>query len=226
MMGGIRVEAESGRSTVEGLFAAGECSGGMNGANRLGGNSLSDLLVFGKRTGESAAADAAQADAPRTDDAQTAAAEAELTGYLSGPGGEDPYELHEELKTLMQQDAGIYRDEAGLRAAVSGIAALQRRAASVRASAAAPAYNPGWNLCCDVRNMLIVSEAVARAALARRESRGAHSRLDFPHYDDHWAVHNLVVRATPEGMAVEPRPVVTANALAALVDARKEAERA
>jgi succinate dehydrogenase / fumarate reductase flavoprotein subunit len=224
-MGGIRVEPESGRSTVEGLFAAGECSGGMNGANRLGGNSLSDLLVFGKRTGESAAAYAAGAPAPRLDDAQVAGATAEMTGYLTAPDGEDPYQLHEELKTVMQEDVGIYRDEAGLDAALVRIADLKARAASVRA-AGAPAYNPGWNLCRDLRNMLVVSEAVTRAALLRHESRGAHSRLDFPDYDDYWGEHNIVVRKTADGMAVEPRPVVKAEALAALVDARKEAERA
>ena len=224
-MGGIRVDADTGRSTVEGLFAAGECSGGMNGANRLGGNSLSDLLVFGKRTGESAAADAAGAPAPQIDDAQVAGATAEMTGYLTAPDGEDPYQLHEELKNVMQEDAGIYRDEAGLDAALVRIADLKARAASVRATGA-PAYNPGWNLCRDLRNMLIVSEAVTRAALLRHESRGAHSRLDFPDYDDYWGEHNIVVRKTPDGMAVEPRPVAKAEPLAALVEARKEAERA
>ena len=226
VMGGIRVEAETGQSTVEGLFAAGECSGGMNGANRLGGNSLSDLLVFGKRTGESAATHAARAQAPRIDEAQVADATAEMTGYLPGPGGEDPYQLHEELKTVMQEDVGIYRDEAGLSAALARIADLRERADSARAPSGTAAYNPGWNLCRDLRNMLIVSEAVTRAALLRHESRGAHSRLDFPNYDDFWGEHNIVVHRTADGMSVEPRPVVKAAALAELVDARKEAERA
>ena len=226
MMGGIRVDAETGQSTVEGLFAAGECSGGMNGANRLGGNSLSDLLVFGKRTGESAARHAARAPAPRIDEAQTSDAAAEMTRSLPGPGGEDPYRIHEELKTVMQEDVGIYRDEAGLRTAIGRIAELQQRAASARAPSGTPAYNPGWNLCRDVHNMLIVSEAVARAALLREESRGAHSRLDFTDYAEFWSEHNIVMRATPDGMAAEPRPVAKAPALAALVDARKEAERA
>ena len=97
---------------------------------------------------------------------------------------------------------------------------------SARAPSGTSAYNPGWNLCRDVRNMLVVSEAVARAALLREESRGAHSRLDFPDYAEFWSEHNIVVRATPDGMAAEPRPVAKAAALAALVDARKEAERA
>jgi succinate dehydrogenase / fumarate reductase, flavoprotein subunit len=226
VMGGIRVEAETGQSTVEGLFAAGECSGGMNGANRLGGNSLSDLLVFGKRTGESAARYGAGAPGPRIDDAQAADAAAEMTRCLTGPGGEDPYRLHDELKAVMQEDVGIYRDAAGLETALGRITELQRRAASVRAPSGTAAFNPGWNLCRDLRNMLIVSEAVARAALLREESRGAHSRLDFPDYEDFWAEHNIVVHRTPDGMSVEPRPVVKAAAVAALVDARKEAERA
>ena len=225
VMGGIRVDAGSGQSTVEGLFAAGECSGGMNGANRLGGNSLSDLLVFGRRAGESAASFAAEAPAARIDEAQVTAAEAAMTGYLAGAGGEDPYRLHEELKTVMQEDVGIYRDEAGLATALRRIAELQVRAESARAPSGTSAYNPGWNLCRDLRNMLIVSEAVTRAALLRTESRGAHSRLDFRDYGDEWGEHNVVVRKTPTGMAVEPRPVVKATALAALVDARKELER-
>jgi succinate dehydrogenase / fumarate reductase flavoprotein subunit len=225
-MGGIQVAAETGQSTVEGLFAAGECSGGMNGANRLGGNSLSDLLVFGKRAGECAARYGSEAGTPRIDEAQAADAAAEMARHLPGPGGEDPYRIHEELKTVMQEDAGIFRDASGLETAIGRIAELRRRAASARAPAGASAFNPGWNLCRDLRNMLIVSEAVARAALLRHESRGAHSRLDFPDYDPFWGEHNIIVRATAEGMAVEPRPVVTEPALAGLVDARKEAERA
>ncbi len=227
VMGGIRVEADTGKSTVEGLFAAGECSGGMNGANRLGGNSLSDLLVFGKRTGESAAAYAATTAGPRIDEDQITEATAEMTRYLSGgPGGEDPYLLHEELKTVMQEDVGIYRDEAGLDAAVARIADLKERADHARAPSGTAAYNPGWNLCRDLRNMLIVSEAVTRAALLRHESRGAHSRLDFPEYDDYWSEHNIVVHRTGDRMSVEPRPVAKTTELAPLVDARKEAERA
>ena len=112
-MGGVRTDAETGASTVPGLFATGECSGGMNGANRLGGNSLSDLLVFGKRAGESAARHAADAPAPQIDDAQPADAAAEMTRYLSGPGDEDPYRLHAELQATMQKDVGIFRDRQG-----------------------------------------------------------------------------------------------------------------
>jgi succinate dehydrogenase / fumarate reductase flavoprotein subunit len=226
MMGGIRVDAETGASTVPGLFAGGECSGGMNGANRLGGNSLSDLLVFGRRAGECAAAEAAGAAAPAVDDEQVRAAADEMTRYREGPGGEDPYHLHEELKTTMQQDVGIYRDAAGLSAAVERVGELQRRAAGARCPESTPAFNPGWHLCRDLQNMLVVSQAVARAALLREESRGAHSRLDFPAYDEHWGEHNIVVRREGDGMRVEPRPVAKAESLAALVEERQAAERA
>jgi len=225
-MGGIRVDPETGASTVGGLFAAGECSGGMNGANRLGGNSLSDLLVFGKRTGDCAARHAAESPAPRLDDADIADAAAEMTRHLTGPGDEDPYGLHAELQATMQEDVGIFRDEAGLAAALARLDELQRRAANARSASGTTAYNPGWHLCRDVRNMLLVSEAVARAAVLRQESRGAHSRLDFPAYADYWGEHNLVARRGADGMHVEPRPVVKSAELATLVEQRKEAERA
>jgi succinate dehydrogenase / fumarate reductase flavoprotein subunit len=225
-MGGVRVDAETGTTTVPGLFAAGECSGGMNGANRLGGNSLSDLLVFGRRIGDAAAAHAAVTSAPQIEDGQPATAAGEMTRYLTGPGDEDPYRLHAELQELMHEDVGIFRDEAGLTAALAGLEELKRRAADARSPSSTVAFNPGWHLCCDLRNMLIVSEAVARAASLRHESRGAHSRLDHPAYDDYWAEHNIVVRKDVEGMRAEPRPVVKTAELAAMIEERKAAERA
>jgi succinate dehydrogenase / fumarate reductase flavoprotein subunit len=225
-MGGVRVDAETGATTVPGLFAVGECSGGMNGANRLGGNSLSDLLVFGRRIGDAAAAHAAETPAPQIEDAQPAAAAGEMTRYRTGPGDEDPYRLHAELQELMHEDVGIFRDEAGLTAALAGLEELKRRAADARSPSTTPAFNPGWHLCCDLRNMLIVSEAVARAAALRHESRGAHSRLDFPDYDDYWAEHNIVVRKDADGMRAEPTPVVKTAELAAMIEERKAAERA
>ena len=225
-MGGVRVDAETGASTVPGLFAAGECSGGMNGANRLGGNSLSDLLVFGKRIGDAAARHSAEAPAQQIDDAQTADAAAEMTRYLSGPGDEDPYRLHAELQATMHEDVGIFRDEAGLTAAVARLDELERRAADASSPSSTTVFNPGWHLCRDVRNMLVVSAAVTRAALLRHESRGGHSRLDYPAYDDYWGEHNIVVRKDAEGMRVEPRPVVKTAELAALIEERKQAERA
>jgi succinate dehydrogenase / fumarate reductase flavoprotein subunit len=225
-MGGIRVDAETGASSVPGLFAAGECSGGMNGANRLGGNSLSDLLVFGKRIGDAAARHSAEAPAQQIDDAQTADAAAEMARYLSGPGDEDPYRLHAELQATMHEEVGIFRDEAGLTAAVARLDELERRAADAHSPSSTTVFNPGWHLCRDVRNMLVVSHAVARAALLRHESRGGHSRLDYPAYDDYWGEHNIVVRKDEEGMRVEPRPVVKTAELAALIEERKKAERA
>jgi succinate dehydrogenase / fumarate reductase flavoprotein subunit len=224
-MGGVRVDAETGRSTVAGLFATGECSGGMNGANRLGGNSLSDLLVFGKRAGEHAAQDAAEARAPHIDDAELTQASGEMTRYLSGPGGEDPYRLHAELQSTMQEDAGIFRDEAGLTAVLNQLDEFDRRVSMVCAASRTTVYNPGWHLCRDLRNMVIVSRAVASSALRRQESRGAHSRLDFPAFNDYWSEHNIVVRKDGEEMVLEPRPVVKAADLAPLVAERKKTER-
>jgi succinate dehydrogenase / fumarate reductase, flavoprotein subunit len=224
-MGGVRVDAQTGRSTVAGLFATGECSGGMNGANRLGGNSLSDLLVFGKRAGERAAQDAAKAPAPQIAEAQIAQAASEMTHYLSGPGGEDPYRLHSELQATMQEDAGIFREEAGLTAVLNQLDEFDRRVSEVLAPSSTTVYNPGWHLCRDLRNMLIVSRAVASSALLRQESRGAHSRLDFPAFDDYWSEHNIVVRKDDEEMQLEPRPVVKAAELGPLVEERKETER-
>jgi succinate dehydrogenase / fumarate reductase, flavoprotein subunit len=225
LMGGVSVDGDTGASRLPGLFATGECTGGMNGANRLGGNSLSDLLVFGKRAGDGAAAAAAQAPAPVLDDAEVADAADEMVRYLEGDGDEDPYEIHAALQATMQSDVGIFRDADSLTSALTSIAALQQRAARVRASSTERAYNTGWQLCRDLHNMLIVSEAVARAAQIRHESRGAHSRLDFPAFDDHWGKHNIVVRRGTDGMEVEPRPVIRAAHLDALVQQRKEAER-
>ena len=175
----------------------------MNGANRLGGNSLSDLLVFGKRAGEGAARDASQAPGPQLDDAQLGDAAAEMTRFLSGPGGEDPYRLHAELQALMQADCGIFRDEAGLDTAISGLDRLEQRAANVRSPSSTTAYNPGWHLCRDLHNMLTVARAVALSARMRHESRGAHSRLDYPAYDDYWGEHNIVIRRDGEDMQLE-----------------------
>jgi succinate dehydrogenase / fumarate reductase flavoprotein subunit len=224
-MGGIVVNAETGASSVPGLFAAGECSGGMNGSNRLGGNSLSDILVFGKRAGDGAAQYARSVPPPEISDSAVADAAGEMTRYLSGDGTEDPYVLQADLQETMDGGVGIFRDEGGLVQAVSHLEELERRAANVRAPSGDAAYNPGWHLCRDLHNMLVVSEAVTRAALLREESRGAHSRLDFPAFDEYWGDHNVVVSKGPDGMKVEPRPIVRSSELARLVEERKEAER-
>jgi succinate dehydrogenase / fumarate reductase flavoprotein subunit len=228
-MGGIVVDAETGASTVPGLFAAGECSGGVNGANRLGGNSLSDLLVFGKRAGEGSARYGNDAPAPLADPEQIAEAADEMTVFLSGPdtetrpGTEDPYALEAELQATMQELVGIFRDEAGLVKAISALEQIEERATRVRAPGDRT-YNPAWNLCRDLGSLLTCSEAVTRAALLRKESRGAHSRLDFPDYDEFWAEHNIVIRKEPDGMRVEPRPAVTVPELVPLVEERKAKE--
>ena len=224
-MGGIKVDADTGASRVPGLFAAGECSGGMHGANRLGGNSLSDLLVFGKRTGEGAALHAREAEPPRVDRAQVAAAAAEMVGYLDGPG-EDPFRLHTELQDTMHANVGIFREHDGLSQALVAVEEIRRRAKNLRIASGAREYNPGWHLCRELQALVLVTEAVTRAALLRTESRGAHSRLDFPATDDDWGDHNVVVAKGNDGMHVERRAVVKVAELEPLVAARKAAERA
>jgi succinate dehydrogenase / fumarate reductase flavoprotein subunit len=226
MMGGVRVDAETGASIVPGLFATGECSGGMNGANRLGGNSLSDLLVFGKRAGEGAAIAAGKAPAPQLDADQLDQAAAEMTGYLGGAAGEDPFALRTDLQTKMQADVGIFREQDGLRSALKALDEFDERVKHVRSASTTTVYNPGWHLCRDLRNMMIIARAAATAALEREESRGAHSRLDFPAYAEYWAEHNVILREVGGEMRVEHRPVQKSEELRELVEARQEAERA
>jgi succinate dehydrogenase / fumarate reductase flavoprotein subunit len=227
IMGGIRVDAETGATTVPGLFACGECSGGMNGSNRLGGNSLSDLLVFGKRAGEGAAAAAGSAPAPAVDQGEVDEAAAELDGYFTNGGDEDPYELQTELQSMLQDNVGIFRDEGGLVAALGKLEEYKERLARVHVPVGSRAWNPSWNLCRDLKNMLAVAEAITRAALMREESRGAHSRLDFPQFADYWGRHNIAVTMTPDGrIGVEPVPVVTVPELEPLVEERKAKEAA
>jgi succinate dehydrogenase flavoprotein subunit len=202
MMGGIRVDAETGATTRAGLYAAGEVAAGMHGANRLGGNSLSDLLVFGQRTGGAAAAFANDIDdEPWLDPAAVQTALAELAAPLLDAEGENPYRLHEELQEAMQSRVGIFRTAEDLDEAINALDALRARWPNIRVSGGR-AYNPSWNLVFEVRNMLICSEAVARSARQREESRGAHSRLDFPELDEKWGKRNSVVRLGIDGMEV------------------------
>ena len=237
VMGGIRVAAETGATTRPGLFAAGEVAAGMHGANRLGGNSLSDLLVFGRRTGAAAADFAAsQTEMPHVDPTAVREAAAELTspfgpelaeGAAGGKGaagladdaamdgaaradaaGEDPYRLHEELQATMGSLVGIFRTEDDLDEAIGRLTELRARWNSVRIGGGR-AYNPSWGLVYELRNMMIVSEAVARSAKARRESRGAHSRLDFPEPDPVWAQQNNAARLVDEAMEIVSTPLPT-----------------
>jgi succinate dehydrogenase / fumarate reductase flavoprotein subunit len=206
-MGGVRVEADTGATTVKGLYAAGEVAGGMHGANRLGGNSLSDLLVFGRRTGAAAAA-LAQAEPymPHVSPYQVRRAEEELAAPLARAEGEDPYRLQEALHATMEALVGIFRIEEELAQAAVQIAELQRRWETIRAEGT-PDYNPGWNLVFELRNLLVVSEAIARSARIRTESRGAHSRLDFPETDSKWSSVNCIVRHDGEVMRVDLAPL-------------------
>ena len=202
-MGGIRVDAETGATTRAGLYAAGEVAGGMHGANRLGGNSLSDLLVFGRRAGAAAAEDAAAQPAqPHVNPVQVQRAIAELAAPLERDEGEDPYRIQADLQAMMQALVGIFRTEADLREAIRRIDDLNERLTRVRTSGGR-AYNPGWNLVFELRNLLVVSEAIARSAEARSESRGAHSRLDFPDLDEvTWGHRNNAVRLVDGQMHV------------------------
>jgi succinate dehydrogenase / fumarate reductase flavoprotein subunit len=209
VMGGVRVDAESGATTVAGLCAAGEVSGGMPGANRLGGNSLSDLLVFGARTGEGAAKYAAGlATDSYVDPVQVGAATRELAAPLERPAGEDPYAIQRDLQATMQSLVGIFRVEADLEKAISQLDVLRERWANV-SIAGGRAFNPGWNLVFELKNLLIVAEAITRSARNRTESRGAHSRLDFPATDEAaWGNRNTVVRrGTGGAMKVATTPL-------------------
>lgn len=192
VMGGIRVEAEAGQASVPGLFAAGEAAAGLHGANRLGGNSLSDLLVFGRRAGLAAAEHAQKVSAPTLDQTQIGEAERELLAPFERPAGDSPYQIHHDLQETMQQLVGIFRNEEDLKKALGELDQLNQRAKGMRVEGSR-LYNPGWHLSQDVRNMLIVSEACTHAALARKESRGAHSRLDFPKTEDAWGQKNHVI---------------------------------
>jgi succinate dehydrogenase / fumarate reductase, flavoprotein subunit len=201
MMGGVRVDAETQESTIPGLYAAGEVSGGMHGANRLGGNSLSDLLVFGKRAGEYAAkkAKAASQGQINQDDVERAAADA--LKYFGDGQGENPYAIHEELRLTMQSLVGIVRTDEDLRSALNKIDELRARSLKAKVGGNIQ-YNPGWHLAMDLKNMLDISEAVTKAALERTESRGGHTREDFPDSDKEWQKVNCIVRQNQDGISV------------------------
>jgi succinate dehydrogenase / fumarate reductase, flavoprotein subunit len=207
MMGGIRVDGDSQMSNVPGLFAAGEAAAGLHGANRLGGNSLSDLVVFGRRAGRYAAAFAAKnAAEPAIDEQQLQeAADAALAPFNRGASGENPYQVQYDLQETMQDLVGIVRMESEMQQALIKIEELRERGG--RAGIAGHRqYNNGWHTAIDLENLLLVSEAITRAALLRKESRGAQFREDFPDKDPEWGKRNLVVRQGSQGeMVVEER---------------------
>jgi succinate dehydrogenase / fumarate reductase, flavoprotein subunit len=207
VMGGVRVEPGTGATTVSGLYAAGEVSAGLHGANRLGGNSLSDLLVFGKRAGEHAAAYVrGLAAASRINASELEDERAVLQRPFQDGPGENPYQIHEELQAMMGEYAGIARTGSGLAEGLQKVLALGERAARMRVGGSM-LYNPGWHQCRDVRVMLTLSESIFRSAIERRESRGAHWRLDFPDQDPAWGSKNVVVVRENGGMRVTTRPV-------------------
>jgi succinate dehydrogenase / fumarate reductase flavoprotein subunit len=210
VMGGIHVDAETAESTLPGLFAAGEAAAGLHGANRLGGNSLSDLLVFGRRAGMAAADHAKRVSNAGVSDAQIAEAERELLAPFSNPSAESPYAVHRDLQKIMQSLVGIFRTEEDLKKAFAELEELKARAAKASVEGSR-LFNPGWHLARELKSMLTVSEAVALSALARTESRGAHSRIDYPNYDPVWEKkHNIIVREGAEmkrrESPVEPMP--------------------
>jgi len=208
VMGGIRVDADTQMSTIPGLFAAGECAAGINGANRLGGNSLSDLLVFGKRAGEYAAAFAKSHGAARIDDGQIdAATKASLAAFEDGTTAENPYTIQQELQAMMQDLVGIVREESEMQQAMEGLARLRERASRSGVTGHRE-YNSGWHTAQDLGNLLIVSESIARSALERRESRGGHFRQDYPEKDPAFERFNIAVRQGEDGeMQVTRRPI-------------------
>jgi len=208
IMGGIRVDADTQMSSVAGLFAAGECAAGINGANRLGGNSLSDLLVFGKRAGEFAARFAKESKPGAIDNGQVeAVARHALEPFERGPNGEGPYQVQHDLQEMMQDLVGIVRKQDEIARALEGIQKLWRRAKSAGCSGNRE-YNPGWHTALDLANLLTVAEAIARSALERKESRGAHFREDYPDKDAALGKINIVLRKQPDGtMQVRREPI-------------------
>ncbi|RIH88734.1 Succinate dehydrogenase flavoprotein subunit [Meiothermus luteus] len=209
VMGGVRVDPDTQATNVPGLYAAGEVAGGLHGANRLGGNSLSDLVVFGRRAGMAAAEYAAQQTGSfQVDEAQVRAYIAEALQPFNNPQGENPFALMKELRASMQKNAGIMREEGELKAQLDILADLKKRAWNTSVSGSR-AYNPGWHTALDIRLMVEVSEAVVLAALARKESRGGHARLDYPDPDPHFAKINHVIKRNPDGslsVVAEPLP--------------------
>ncbi|HEY6442737.1 MAG TPA: FAD-dependent oxidoreductase [Candidatus Acidoferrales bacterium] len=212
VMGGIRVDAETGQSSVPGLFAAGEAAGGLHGANRLGGNSLSDLLVFGRRAGLSAAEQAKKTAAAALDDALIQDAERQALAPFERAGGENPYTIHHDLQEIMQNLVGIFRTDEDLRKALVEIEKLKERVKKTHVEGTR-LFNSGWHLSLDLQRMLTVSEACTHAALARKESRGAHSRLDFPKTEDEWGKKNHVIVKKGDAMSLfeVPKPDLPAD---------------
>jgi succinate dehydrogenase / fumarate reductase flavoprotein subunit len=208
VMGGVEVDPDTAASSVPGLFAAGEVSGGMHGSNRLGGNSLSDLLVFGKRAGDGAAdyVESLSGSRPAVSAADLEAAVAEALAPLARPGGENPYTVHSELQQTMNDLVGIIRREHEVEQALTELEKFRERASRVSV-AGGRAYNPGWHVALDLRNMLLVAECVALAALERQESRGGHTREDYPAMSPEWRKVNLICTLSGDRVELTRKPL-------------------
>ena len=208
VMGGVEVDPDTEQTKLPGLFAAGEVSGGMHGSNRLGGNSLSDLLVFGRRAGLGAAiyVDELGGSTPTVTDQMLADAEEEALAAFHVEGGENPYTIHADLQQTMNDLVGIIRTESEMQEALDRLEGFKERVrrASVQGGRA---FNPGWHLALDLKNMLLVSEAIARSALERQESRGGHTRDDFPTMSPDWRQLNIVSRTEGDGVAIYRQPL-------------------
>jgi succinate dehydrogenase / fumarate reductase flavoprotein subunit len=204
VMGGVKVDAETQESSLPGLYAAGEVAAGLHGANRLGGNSLSDLLVFGRRAGIAAAESAKGVAGPAIPDEVVQEVIGEVLTPFESPEGESPFAVQADLQAMMQAKCSIVRDEAGMREAIAALDGLREPAARAHVPGSRQ-YNPGWNTAVDLRNLLTVSEACARAALMRTESRGAHTRLDHPESDPGQERVEYVICREGEEMTIESR---------------------
>jgi succinate dehydrogenase / fumarate reductase flavoprotein subunit len=207
VMGGVEVDPDTGESCVPGLFAAGEVSGGMHGSNRLGGNSLSDLLVFGRRSGLGAAEYIARLGPklPVADEGEIEAARAEALAPLERTAGENPYAVHAEVQETMSNLVGIIRTEPEIKKALAELDTLNLRAEAVSAEGGS-AYNPGWHLALDMRNIMLIAKCVAAAALERQESRGGHTRDDYPGMRPDWRKINLICQLEGDEIAITRQP--------------------
>jgi succinate dehydrogenase / fumarate reductase flavoprotein subunit len=213
IMGGIRVDADTQMATVPGLFAAGECAGGLHGANRLGGNSLSDLLVFGKRAGEHAAQFARENNSATVNAEQLNQYAREALRYFETEGTESPFQVQSDLQGMMQDLVGIVRNETDMLRAWEELKTLKERADMVHVTGNRE-FNPGWHTVLDLQNILTVSEAITLAALERKESLGAHFREDYPQKDEKSGKFNIVIRKGEEGrmeLKREPLPELPAE---------------